>query len=223
MERERPREQTSRTEYEYDAAGRQIAKIGPEGTRTEYKYDALGRRIKTIHPDGTFTTTEYNEAGRRVAETNADSETRKYEYNSMGHLTAAVLPAVENPKDNNELVNPRYKYEYTEGGRLISITDPKGRETSFTYGPQGRRLARTLPMGQTEKRAYNAHGQLDPMRKVIAVVRGAPAAEICRFSAWFDAGGIGPVSKNGKDESQQPACRLKIRNSNMALFRMVIN
>ena len=41
------------------------------------------------------------------------------------------------------------------------ITDPKGRQTTFTYDALGRQLTRTLPMGQTEHKVYNSLGQLE--------------------------------------------------------------
>ncbi|HIC88787.1 MAG TPA: hypothetical protein EYP04_05235, partial [Anaerolineae bacterium] len=34
-------------------------------------------------------------------------------------------------------------------GNLVLIRDPKGRETALTHDEHGRRLTRTLPLGQT--------------------------------------------------------------------------
>ncbi|HIQ20488.1 MAG TPA: hypothetical protein EYH34_04520 [Planctomycetes bacterium] len=33
---------------------------------------------------------------------------------------------------------------------MALIRDPKGRETTFTHDEHGRRLTRTLPLGQTQ-------------------------------------------------------------------------
>ena len=42
----------------------------------------------------------------------------------------------------------------------MSIKDPKGNITTFTYDYAGRQLSRTLPMGQKETVEYNRYGQL---------------------------------------------------------------
>ncbi len=150
----------NRTEFEYDAAGRQTLVRDTLDRETTFEYDALGRRTQTLFADGTSTTTSYNELGQRIAETDQAGVTRKFEYDTLGRLSAVNLPAIPDPENNDELVEPRYEYDYDVYGRLTTIRDPKSRETRFTYDELGRQLTRTLPLGQTESQAYNELGQL---------------------------------------------------------------
>ena len=55
------------------------------------------------------------------------------------------MPEVLDPQNNNQPTNPRYEYGYDEFGNQVSITDPLGRETDFTYNANGSQLTRTLP------------------------------------------------------------------------------
>ena len=69
-----------------------------------------------------------------------------------------VLPAVEDPENGNSIIRPRYEYAYNSPGTLKTITDPKGRTTSFTYDAFNPQLRRSLPMGQSESMEYNNYG-----------------------------------------------------------------
>ena len=66
--------------------------------------------------------------------------------------------SVVKPEVNGE--TPRWEYSYNQYGQRISIKDPKGNVTNFTYDYAGRQLSRTLPMGQKETVEYNTFAQL---------------------------------------------------------------
>lgn len=55
-----------RTRYRYDAAGRRIARTGPDG-ESRYRYDPLGTLAAVETPDGGLTRIETDGTGRRVA------------------------------------------------------------------------------------------------------------------------------------------------------------
>jgi RHS repeat-associated protein len=150
-----------RTEFVYDAAGRQTLMRDALGREIEYVYDASGRLIRTIYPDGTETRTTYDVLGRRIAETDQAGKIRRFEYDNVGRLSAAILPQVADPENGNHFVNPRYEYEYNPSGTLNLIRDAKGRETNFTYDELNRQLTRALPLGQTERTAYDAFGRVN--------------------------------------------------------------
>jgi fibro-slime domain-containing protein/RHS repeat-associated protein len=155
------------TETENDGTGRAILSRDALGRETYTQYDDAGRVRKTTYHDGTFTTVTYDSRGRRVAETDQAGITTSYEYDAFGQLTAVVLPAVVNPEVYpSTTVRPRYEYEYDAYGNLALIRDAKGRETTFTYDEQGRRLTRTLPQVdgeplRTETSAYDDLGRLE--------------------------------------------------------------
>ncbi len=63
-----------------------------------------------------------------------------------------------------------YQYAYDEQGDQVSIIDPKGHETRFSYDDRGRELTRTLPIGVettgiatdcVEQKFYDEQGRLD--------------------------------------------------------------
>ncbi|UDQ98297.1 RHS repeat-associated core domain-containing protein [Lentisphaerota bacterium WC36G] len=172
-------EKGNQTRYEYDAAGRTTAVIDALGNRIEnvydangqqiisrdalgrevsYEYDALGRRVRTTFADGTYATVEYNALGQKVRETDQSGVSTRFEYDEMGRLAKVIKPQVEN--SSGTMTTPEWNYDYNQYGQMEKITDPLGRETTFTYDEYGRQLSRTLPMGQTESQEYNTLGQL---------------------------------------------------------------
>lgn len=64
------------------------------GNTVSYEYDALGRKIKTISPDGTYSTVKYNNLGQKIEEADAAGLVTKFEYNDAGQLSAVIKPEV---------------------------------------------------------------------------------------------------------------------------------
>ena len=171
-----------RTQFEYDVLGQQTAMIDALGNRFEFacdghgrrvsardaldhemrfEYDPLGHLVQTTGPDGGVTSNAYDDVGNLVAETDQTGKTRGFEYDTMKRLLAVVLPAVPDPENSGTPTRPRFEYGYDVYGNLLTIRDPKGRVTRFTYDYLNRLTSRTLPLGQTEHRSYNALGQID--------------------------------------------------------------
>jgi RHS repeat-associated protein len=75
-------------------------------------------------------------------------------------MTAVIKPQVFNPEGGTN-ANPRYEYDHDSYGNILSIRDPKGHQTKFTYDALGEPISRTLPLLQTNRQSYNALGQLD--------------------------------------------------------------
>ena len=147
----------NRKENEYDVAGRQLLIRDALGRTTRYEYDALGRRVRTLFSDNTFTTVTYNALGQKIKETDQAGISKNYSSDNAGRLASVILPSVPDPVNP---VNPVYSYAYDMYGHLSTITDPKGRNTSFSYDALGRQISRKMPAGQTESKAYNNLGQL---------------------------------------------------------------
>jgi YD repeat-containing protein len=66
------------TDFEYDAAGRQVAVTDANRQTTSFVYDNVGRLVRTIFPDGTRREMEYDELGRRIEETNQAGKTTRF-------------------------------------------------------------------------------------------------------------------------------------------------
>jgi YD repeat-containing protein len=69
---------------------------------TEQVFDAQGRVVKTILPDGSSTQTEYDAQGRVSAEIDALNQRRDLQYDTSGRLSQVLLPAVPDPLNNNK-------------------------------------------------------------------------------------------------------------------------
>jgi RHS repeat-associated protein len=80
------------TEKKYDKLGRVIEEIDACKNRTQVVYDALGRVIVIIHPDGAIEKKEYDLFDNIIKETDPEGyETRKT-YNCFGQITEVSHP-----------------------------------------------------------------------------------------------------------------------------------
>jgi RHS repeat-associated protein len=139
-----------------DAAGKVLSiDAGADRVhKTSYRYDAFGRTVRTTYADGSFTTQTFDDAGRLVAECTqaaagtADGELveKQYAYDRFGRLIRVTLPLAFDPA-TGAMRHPVYEYAYDARGNQTLIRDPLGRETRFTYDPEGRETSRTLPLG----------------------------------------------------------------------------
>ena len=127
---------------------------------TRYTYDAKGRRIATIFPDNSYTTNSYNAIGQLMFTKDQAGLETHYEYDNLGRMTAVIKPQVFDSVGGTN-ANPRYEYDHDSYGNILSIRDPKGHQTRFTYDALGEPISRTLPLLQTNRQSYNALGQLD--------------------------------------------------------------
>jgi len=127
---------------------------------TESIYDDAGRVIRKNLPDGTFTRTEYDSKGRVVAEIDPIGNRKDMLYDLDNRLTGVMLPAVPDPRNNNAMTRPTYRYEYNQFGQKSKLTDANGHVTQFGFDATGRPTSRTLPDGQIETMAYDLQKRL---------------------------------------------------------------
>jgi RHS repeat-associated protein len=157
---------TRTTTSTYDPLGRVTSTTDALNNTTQYDYNAAGQVTKTILPGPTSPTLvdQYDSQGRKIAETDANNNTTQYQYDQYGQLVGVIEPAVLDSDPSSptygQTVNPTYTYTYDPYGNLSSITDAKGRVTSYTYDQFGHKLTEKLPMSQTESWGYNTLGQL---------------------------------------------------------------
>ncbi|MEM8697268.1 MAG: hypothetical protein AAGE05_14700, partial [Pseudomonadota bacterium] len=163
--------------YDYDHRGLVTSETrdhGGLGLQTQFSYDAFGRQIQTIDPNGVTRTTGYDRAGRIVETIDGAGETTAFEYDGRGNLVSLT------DRLNNETT---YSYDafnrsvtvttpwgvvtVTEAnahGETVRITDGEGRITAFDYDVDGN-LTKTIldpdgtPITVTEN-VYDRTGKL---------------------------------------------------------------
>jgi RHS repeat-associated protein len=133
-----PDDRTARTIY--TPAGRIAAQLAIDGSRTDYEYDGAGRMIvmrqpavldavsgTTVRPEWRF---EYDAGSRRTAVVDPKGNRTQFIYDSVAGTVTARRP------DGTESVEARDQW-----GRILTRTDPEGRQTTFAYVADTSQLA----------------------------------------------------------------------------------
>ncbi len=119
---------------EYDADGEVTATINELGEKTTYTYDPRGLLTQTRFPDGSTETRTYDAAGNLVTVTDAAGHTTTATRDEVGRVVATTLP------DGSSSRNV-----YTAGGRSAATIDANGNRTDFAYDAAGRLISTTAP------------------------------------------------------------------------------
>ena len=80
-----------------------------------------------------------------------------YEYDDLQRLTKITQP---DPDLTGPLTSPFITYVYNSQGKVDTITDPLGRDTSFTYNSIGLRTVVTDDAGNETTYAFNDANQV---------------------------------------------------------------
>lgn len=162
------------TRYAYDDAGNLASVTDPSNLVTRYpQYDAAGKLLTRIDPNGTTTLYGYDERDRLRTVTvvpvgQPTGETTVYLYDGAGNLTRMQLP------DGSAL-----SYGYDDAGRLTRISDSLGNRIVYTLNAAGDRVKEDSfdpqdRLAQTMSRTINQLGRLTELK-------GANPDDITRF------------------------------------------
>lgn len=142
--------------HSYDAEGRRTSESAPgDPQSTTYAYDPAGALRTATDASGTVSS-EYDEEGRTTRSVDSFAAEAIFRYDAEGNQilrTAAAGPLASSP-------NYQTQYGYNDGGQLTSITDPAGRNYSFTYDRRGDLHTTQYPNGTFTWQEYNATGWL---------------------------------------------------------------
>lgn len=149
---------------EFDATGRLVAQVDPNGYRSTLSYtagrlahvnDAAGRQLTYSYTDGKLSgvqdpigravTYGYNPAGDLVTVTDVAGGTTTYGYDSRHRLTTITDPRgalTTNTYDSADRVSGQDQPEaraitFVYNGPTTTITDPRGVVTAQTFNPAG--------------------------------------------------------------------------------------
>ena len=119
-------------------------------------------------------------------------------YDELGNLISLTYPG-------GEIV----RYTYYKNGLLNTVTDSKGRKTTYEYDANENLTVTTRPNGTKEIRTFNAAGQMTEQRDV-KVAEGEQEEIILQYTYTYDAAG-NIASITGKETTD-----IKERLSNLS-------
>lgn len=158
VERSDPLGNTARFEYD---AGLNVKKVtDPRGNATTMTYDARANLLtRTVPaPLSYLETWTYNALNDPLTYTDRRGNLTDFGYDAAGNLTSVTEPDPDGP---GPLGRPQTLYGRDPGGTglLASITDPRGKQTTFTYASGNLTEIRTQ-LGNRTTLCYDGTGRL---------------------------------------------------------------
>ena len=121
----------SKTDYEYDLAGRMISKTSARGIVTRFHYDGWGNLLQKVYSDGTPEETyQYDGFGRMIVVSSGGMTTRRT-YTAHGEIEKEILSGT---------INTEIEYHYDQYGRYLGYSLDGEEQATLVYDPQWGRI-----------------------------------------------------------------------------------
>ncbi|MEU9331840.1 DUF6531 domain-containing protein [Streptomyces sp. NPDC048290] len=134
--------------YVYDAAGRVVETVGPDGAlSSRFSYDPEARVTRFTDSTGARTVTRFNPLGQTIAETDARGHTVLFTWDRHDRLLSRT----------DELGNTA-AFRYDERGDLVTMVLPDGRTASADYDERHLPLRVTGPDGSEWRQSFDERG-----------------------------------------------------------------
>ncbi|MEU1087685.1 DUF6531 domain-containing protein [Streptomyces sp. NPDC005576] len=134
--------------YVYDAAGRVVETVGPDGAcSSRFAYDTERRVTRFTDSTGAVTVTELNELGQTVAETDP-----------LGHTAHFVWDRHDNLLQRTDALDNTARFTWDEHGNLTDIHFPDGSTSKTRYNALNLPEEVTEPDGTTWRQTFDARG-----------------------------------------------------------------
>jgi RHS repeat-associated protein len=143
------------TKYEYDGLNRRTAVIRPLLQRSETSYDAIGRVKETKDFNGDVIKYGYDKENQLISKQFVNEGNRIETYNTAADARSRTVTDACGTTS----------YAYDEQGRMLSKTEPDGKQISYTYDDATNKIASVITSSGTTQYRYNSLSQLE---KVIA-------------------------------------------------------
>ena len=157
--------------YTYDAEGRVVTVIRPDGTIQESSvYDEEGNLIQTTDAAGSRVRYTYDFGGRQTEVRTGGQASQKYVYDAAGNITGIedgagnhtgyALDAWGRIVEIRKVDGSSEYYRYDCAGNIVQSTDGEGNATTYEYNGINQLASVTDPMGGQETYAYDAEERL---------------------------------------------------------------
>ncbi|GAQ57514.1 DUF6531 domain-containing protein [Streptomyces acidiscabies] len=199
--------------YVYDAAGRVVETVGPDGAlSSRFEYDSSERVTRFTDSTGAVTVTRFNALGQTVSETDP-----------LGHTVHSVWDRHDNLLERTDQVGDTARFTWDERGNLAEIRFPDGSTSTTrynaldlpeeitgtdgttwrqTFDERGNRTRITAPDGTETHFTYDARGALltvtDPVGASERFTHDAAGLVLSRTDA------LGHTASSGRDAFGRP-------------------
>ncbi|WP_204117481.1 RHS repeat-associated core domain-containing protein [Paraburkholderia sp. C35] len=150
----------TRETYHRDACGRLVLMQDGAGHSQRFTYDGAGRLTAASDALGNTTHTQYDAVGLPVLITNAAGDVTQISYAGLGRPGAVTDGA------------GMTRYVWSDAGRLIALTDPKGGTREFAYDGRGRLISARDCSGYETHYQYDERGYPLLRRDALGQVTG---------------------------------------------------
>jgi RHS repeat-associated protein len=166
---------TLTTRYVYDEVGNKLSQTDAEGRVTRWEYDAMGRETARILPEGQRETKRYNAAGELVESTDFNGESTRYGYDGAGRVERIDYPTDTDVAFRHNAAGLRISVTDARGdsttafdsrGRVVRSRDADGGAIEYSYDAAGNLLSRASP-SQSLVYVYDARNRLSQVTRTV--------------------------------------------------------
>lgn len=180
----------SRQVMRYDKFGNRISVTERDGSTISRSYDSHSRLAKQLTPEGALSKYTWDEHNRLLKTSVCDFRDRlnpgdpvvvSYTYESTG--------ANPNPITMTDGNGHTTEYSWDEYGNLLSVTDPTGVRTTYTYNARQELISITNGVGDTVHLEYDKHGRIVQVRDALGHVTSTHWNSAGQLASVTDAAG----------------------------------
>lgn len=180
----------SRQVMRYDKFGNRISVTERDGSTISRSYDSHSRLAKQLTPEGALSKYTWDEHNRLLTTSVCDFRDRlnpgdpvvvSYTYESTG--------ANPNPITMTDGNGHTTEYSWDEYGNLLSVTDPAGVRTTYTYNARQELISITNGVGDTVHLEYDKHGRIVQVRDALGHVTSTHWNSAGQLASVTDAAG----------------------------------
>ena len=180
----------SRQVMRYDKFGNRISVTERDGSTISRSYDSYSRLAKQLTPEGALSKYTWDEHNRLLTTSVCDFRDRlnpgdpvvvSYTYESTG--------ANPNPITMTDGNGHTTEYSWDEYGNLLSVTDPTGVCTTYTYNARQELISITNGVGDTVHLEYDKHGRIVQVRDALGHVTATHWNSAGQLASVTDAAG----------------------------------